>query len=81
MRDTFTNILPTYGHVDRTVMQPPHSHKVHPEIKEDIMGRKFKDFPREYNHKFDPMKTYSEEMYRLGIWAPQPIKQAPKAAA
>ncbi len=70
MGDTFTKILPSYNHVNETCMQPPFSHKVHPRIHTDDLGRTFDKFPREWNRKFDPIKTYSEEMYRLGTFAP-----------
>ena len=76
MKDTFTNILPTYGHVKKTCMVPPASHRQHPGYVKDILGRHVKDIPRTYNHKMDAIKDYSEEMYKLGIFAPQPVKGA-----
>tara|TARA_B110000285_G_C14914276_1_gene509446 strand:- start:107 stop:217 length:111 start_codon:yes stop_codon:yes gene_type:complete len=32
------------------------------------------EIDRKYTHKVDVIKNYSEEMYKLGTFAPKPIK-------
>ena len=67
MKDTFTNIIPLYTHESRTCYQhPSFSHYKHEPILHDIMGKPLSKMNREYTHKMDEMKTYSEEMYKLG---------------
>ena len=70
MQDTFTKIIPLYEHVPRSCKIPSYSHHIHPEFKKDIMGNPFSKQTRENNHKFDPIKTYNEEMLKLGTFAP-----------
>ena len=36
---------------------------------------------KNYNHRFDRIKTYNEEMMKLGVFAPQPIKSIKPPAA
>ena len=42
-------------------------------------GKPLGKVSRQYNHKFDPIKVYNEEMLKLRDFAPKPIKSA-KAA-
>jgi hypothetical protein len=42
----------------------------------DIEGKPFTYQPRMNNHRFDEIKTYNEEMYKLGVFAPPPRKAA-----
>ena len=67
MRDTFTQIFPSYEHQPLTCFTQASSHILHPKHPK-------KDDDKEYNHKMDPIKVYSESMYKLGVFAPQPIK-------
>mmetsp|Transcript_1914 Transcript_1914/g.3320 ORF Transcript_1914/g.3320 Transcript_1914/m.3320 type:complete len:87 (+) Transcript_1914:580-840(+) len=74
MRDTFTNIFPGYKHEPQTCFINPFSHTKHTLHEGDkvyapiILGKET------YNHRMDQMKEYSEEMYKLGSFGPQPIK-------
>ena len=67
-----------YEHVPQTCYVPSYYHEKFPEWEDDIMGRKFVDIKREYHHKFDPIKTYNEEMLKLKTFAPQPIQAVKK---
>jgi hypothetical protein len=79
MRDTFSKINPLYTHEPNTCyMMKSFSHAFHPAIDRDIEGRPLRDISKEYNHKMDEMKNYSEEMYKLGSFAPPPRKAANK---
>lgn len=75
-RDTFTKINPLYVHVPVSCKVPSYTHIIHPEYKLDMEGKPFTYQPRTNNHKFDEIKTYNEEMYKLGCFAPQPRKAA-----
>lgn len=75
-RDTFTKINPLYVHEPKTCKIPSITHIKHVENKLDDTGRPFVYQPRTNNHKFDEIKTYNEEMYKLGCFAPQPRKAA-----
>ena len=82
MRDTFTQIFPSYDHRKETVYLNGKvkcfSHNNHPRYEETIDNIPLGKIDKRYNHKIDKIKDYSEEMYKLGSFAPQPIK-APKA--
>ena len=78
MRDTFTKILPSYNHEPRSCYNPSFSHYKHIHFLKDIEGKPFAKGTKEYNHKMDEIKTYSEEMLRLGEFAPKPVKGVPK---
>ena len=52
------------------------THEFFPAITHDVTGVPLKKISREFNHKQDPIKVYSEEMYRLGAFAPPPRKAA-----
>ena len=81
MRDTFMNILPTYDHVDRTCMTKTFSHVKHEVFDKGLMNEPIYNVTKNYNHRFDRIKTYNEEMQKLGVFAPQPIKSVKPAAA
>ena len=82
MRDTFTQILPTYNHVDRTCMIPTFSHTRHEPFSKGLIDEPIYKVKKEYNHRMDRIKDYNEEMQKLGVFAPQPIKHIkPPAAA
>ena len=70
MKDTFTSVIPMYNHEPKTCYIPPYSHYIHPSLKKDILNRPLKKVPKEYNHKFDEIKTYNEEMLKLREFAP-----------
>ena len=78
MRDTFTSIFPNYNHVQRTVFKKNDLTTTNelPLYEKDQTDpeKPITDIDRHYTHKTDPIKHYSEEMYKLGIFAPQPIK-------
>ena len=77
MRDTFSKINPLYTHEPKTCyMMKSFSHAFHPLIDKDIEGRPLRSISKEYNHKMDEIKNYSEEMYKLGAFAPPPRKAA-----
>ena len=76
MRDTFTSIIPLYKHEPKTCYTATYTHSVFPEYKEDITGKPLGKVSRQYNHKFDPIKVYNEEMLKLRDFAPKPIKSA-----
>ena len=78
MRDTFTNILPTYNHEPKTCYIPSFAHHKHSHFVEDMEGRPFNDPNKLYYHKMDEIKTYNESMARLGPFAPKPIKGVTK---
>ena len=63
MRDTFTKVFPGYRHAEKTCFSQPASHDLHPKYKLKIPDTT-------YNHKVDPIKDYSESMYKLGVFAP-----------
>ena len=70
MRDTFTNIIPLYTHQPKTCFVPSMTHVHHRQIKRDVEGKPLRSINREYYHKMDFMKEYSEEMYKLQSFAP-----------
>ena len=74
MKDTFTNIFPSYSHVPSTCYTKAASHILHPQYEKDLENKKASEIDRKFTHKVDPIKQYSEEMYKLGAFAPQPIK-------
>ena len=74
MADTFTKVLPTYEHVPKTCYQKSYSHKYHPAICTDDEGKPLAKKDREYFHRMDQIKTYNEEMMKLGVFAPLPRK-------
>ena len=75
-RDTFTNIIPLYRHEPQSCKIPSFTHVIHPEWKLDIENKPFVYQKRENNHRMDEIKTYNEEMYKLGCFAPPPRKAA-----
>ncbi len=75
-RDTFTKINPLYVHEPKTCKIPSLTHIKHVEYKLDDTNKPFVYQPRPYNHRFDEIKTYNEEMYKLGVFAPPPRKAA-----
>ena len=81
MRDTFTQVLPTYNHENRTCMQPAFSHTKYEHFKKGLMGENIYEVNKEYNHRVDRIKDYNEEMMKLGVFAPQPIKGVKPPAA
>jgi len=74
MHDSFTRMLPTYNHVQKSCYTTAASHYLHPQYKKDILYKPMTDIDRSHTHKHDFIKNYSESMYRLGVFAPQPIK-------
>ena len=76
-KDTFIRINPMYMHEPSTCFQmKTYTHAFFPSITHDIEGRPLRNLSKEYNHKMDPIKIYSEEMYKLGAFAPPPRKAA-----
>ncbi len=73
MKDTFTNIIPLYKHEPKTCFTQTFSHIIHPEFKTNIENKPWKHESREYNHKFDQIKIYNEEMLKIKEFAPKPI--------
>ena len=82
MKDTFTQIFPSYDHKKETCYLngkvKSFSHQQHPRYHETIESIPLSKIDKRNNRKMDKMKDYSEQMYKLGSFAPQPIK-APKA--
>ena len=74
MKDTFTSIFPNYNHVQRTVFdrQKMTTSNELPLYEKDQVDpeKPIVNIDRHYTHKMDPIKNYSEEMYKLGIFAP-----------
>ena len=74
MRDTFTSIFPSYGHVQKTVFNKNglHTGNVHVLYEKDQTDPKkpITNIDRRHTHKVDEIKNYSEEMYKLGSFAP-----------
>lgn len=66
MKDSFTSVFPAYGHVKKTSYTTAASHVLHPIIEKNDIGLPAVDINRTNTHKVDPMKDYSESMYRLG---------------
>ena len=76
MRDTFTRILPNYSHLKNSCYQKAASHILHERYDRDLEDKPAHKIERIYTKKFDHMKVYSEEMRKLGSFAPQPIRAA-----
>ena len=74
MRDTFTNIFPGYNHQPQTCFTKAASHIFHPKYEKSLEDKPIYALDKRNNHKVDEIKNYSEEMYKLGCFAPQPIK-------
>ena len=71
MADTFTKIVPSYEHVPRTCYNiDSHMHHVFKEHKRDSEGIPLSKVSKINNHRMDEIKNYSEEMYKLGPFAP-----------
>ena len=81
MRDTFTNIFPAYNHKPETcynLVEKSITHHMHPIYENNTEGEPMANINRIYTHKMDPIKDYSEEMYKLRDFAPKPRKGALK---
>lgn len=78
MRDTFTKIVPSYNHEPRSCYNPSFSHFKHVHFLKDTENKLFVKGKKEYNRKMDEVKTYKEEMLKLGELAPKPIKEVRK---
>ena len=76
MKDTFTSVFPGYNHEPITCYTRAASHILHPVYEKDIEDKPMHDISRRYTHKMDEVKNYSESMYKLGAFAPQPRKRA-----
>lgn len=72
MQDTFTKMLPTYNHVPTSCNIPSVTHYKHQKFTYDVMGNHIKDMDYRNHHKFDPIKTYNEEMLKMPNFAPLP---------
>jgi hypothetical protein len=74
MKDTFTQIFPSYNHEKQTCYlngkTQSYSHAKHPVYDRTIEDKPLRGIDRRYNHKIDNIKNYSEEMYKLGSFAP-----------
>ncbi len=73
MRDTFTKIIPNYHHEPKTCYQlvgQSLSHSLHPAHHKDVEGNSISKLDKTWNHKFDQIKTYNEEMLKLRTFAP-----------
>ena len=70
MKDTFTQIFPSYPHKKETCFTKAVSHEKYPVYVETLEQKPIVDIDRRYTHKRDPIKEYSEEMYKLGSFAP-----------
>ena len=68
MKDTFTSLFPHYNHKENpeTAFKNSFSHSIHKSI--DISQEP--QVLRNYNHRKDNLKDYSESMYKLGPFAP-----------
>lgn len=78
MKDTFTSIFPNYNHNPRTVFNKQML-TTQTDLPLYVKDQTDPDKPivnidRHHTHKVDVIKHYSEEMYKLGVFAPQPIK-------
>ena len=76
MVDSFTRILPAYDHVPNTCYTKAATHVLHPHYQTSIEETPMHEIDRTHTHKFDPIKDYSESMYKLGVFAPAPRKAA-----
>ena len=67
MRDTFTKIFPSYNHSEPTVFKAnrPWTETTHFYPAMNDSGRKTHVINREYTHKVDEIKFYSETMYKM----------------
>ena len=74
MKDTFTRILPSYNHVAQTCFTKAVSHDLHLRFEKSLEDKPIEEIDRTYTHKFDPIKIYAEEMYKLGSFKPKVIK-------
>ena len=74
MADTFTKVLPTYEHFPKTCYTKSYSHHYHPVIHYDDEGKPLAKRDKEFFHRMDLIKTYNEEMMKLGVFAPLPRK-------
>ena len=77
MRDTFTRILPNYSHIKTSCYQKAASHILHQNWEKNLEDKPMHNISRVHTKKFDPMKVYSEEMRKLGTFAPQPRQGGP----
>lgn len=76
MVDSFTRILPGYDHLPSSCYTNAASHTLHPQYQKSIENMPITEIDRKYTHKVDPIKDYSESMYRLGVFAPPARKAA-----
>ena len=74
MKDTFTRITPGYNHMPKSCYSKAASHMLHSKFDMDLEDKPTANISRVYTHKIDRIKNYSEEMYKLGVLAPQPLK-------
>ena len=65
MRDTFTKIFPTYPHATPSVGAPSFHQIVHAYPKINDMGYPMHQINREYTHKKDVMKEYTESILKI----------------
>ena len=67
MRDTFTKIFPSYPHGEPTTYNDPNKSFTHLTIvyPRRFEGKRLHEINREYTHKKDEMKQYSESMYKI----------------
>ncbi len=65
MRDTFTKIFPSYTHGETTCYIASATHHNHYYPKRDDLGNKMQDIDRQFTHKKDYMKEYSESMLKI----------------
>ena len=75
MKDSFTRIYPSYNHEPKTCYTKAASHMLHPKHMESLVDLKpIAEIDRYHTHKMDEIKMYSESMYKLGSFGPQPIR-------
>lgn len=65
MRDTFTNIFPTYNHGEPTCYQKTMMHSLFSYPREQEDGSPMHKIDRTFTHKMDEIKQYSESMYKV----------------
>lgn len=69
MRDTFTKIFPTYLHGVPSVNAPSNTQITHAYPRVNDMGIPMHQISRQYTHKKDFMKEYTESMLKIANMA------------
>ena len=65
--------------IDKRSVKPPFFHIPKPKDVYCHRRQVYEFKPLKFNRRVDPIRTYSESMYKLGGFAPEPRKAVPRA--